>query len=61
MSTAWRAMTCKRRHAPGATLALPVNRHHSIKLYASTGLSIRTGTDYDAVGAAWQYRWGEGF
>lgn len=45
----------------GATLALPVNRHHSIKLYATTGLSIRTGTDYDAIGAAWQYRWGKGF
>jgi hypothetical protein len=44
-----------------ATLALPVNRHHSIKLYASTGLSIRTGSDYDAIGTAWQYRWGEGF
>ena len=45
----------------GATLAVPVNRHHSIKLYASTGLSVRTGSDYDAIGAAWQYRWGEGF
>jgi Putative MetA-pathway of phenol degradation len=45
----------------GVTLALPVNRHHSIKFYASTGLSIRTGTDYDAIGAAWQYRWGEEF
>lgn len=44
----------------GATLALPVNRRHSIKLYATTGLSIRTGTDFDAIGAAWQYRWGEG-
>jgi hypothetical protein len=45
----------------GVTLALPVNRHHSIKFYANTGLSIRTGTDFDAIGAAWQYRWGEGF
>lgn len=44
----------------GVTVALPVNRHHSIKLYASTGLSIRTGTDFDAIGAAWQYRWGGG-
>jgi hypothetical protein len=43
-----------------ATLALPVTRRHSIKLYASTGLSLRTGTDFDAIGAAWQYRWGEG-
>jgi hypothetical protein len=45
----------------GVTVALPVNRRHSIKLYATTGLSIRTGTDFDAFGAAWQYRWGEGF
>jgi hypothetical protein len=45
----------------GVTLALPVNRHHSIKLHASTGVSIRTGTDFDAIGAAWQYRWGEGY
>lgn len=44
----------------GATLALPVNRHNSIKLYASTGLSTRTGTDFDAIGIAWQYRWGGG-
>lgn len=45
----------------GATLAVPVNRRHSVKFYASTGLSIRTGTDFDVIGAAWQYRWGEGF
>jgi hypothetical protein len=44
----------------GATLALPVNRNNSVKLYASTGVSARTGTDFDSVGAAWQYRWGGG-
>jgi len=44
----------------GATLALPVDRHNSIKLYASTGVSIRTGTDFDTLGIAWQYRWGGG-
>lgn len=45
----------------GATLALPVGgRHHSIKLYVSTGVSTRTGTDFDAAGIAWQYRWGGG-
>jgi hypothetical protein len=44
----------------GATLALPVNRRNSVKLYASTGLAIRTGTDFDTVGVAWQYRWGAG-
>jgi hypothetical protein len=44
----------------GATIALPVNRYHSVKLYASTGVSTRTGSDFDAVGIAWQYRWGGG-
>ncbi len=44
----------------GATLALPVNRYNSIKLYASTGVSARTGTDFDAIGIAWQYRFGGG-
>lgn len=44
----------------GATLTLPVNRLHSIKLYASTGVSTRTGTDFDTAGLAWQYRWGAG-
>jgi len=44
----------------GATLAIPVNKHHSVKLYASSGVSTRTGTNFDTVGAAWQYRWGGG-
>lgn len=44
----------------GATLALPVSRHHSIKLHASTGVSVRTGGDFDSVGVAWQVRWGGG-
>jgi hypothetical protein len=44
----------------GATVALPVTRHHSVKLYASTGVSTRTGSDFDAAGIAWQYRWGGG-
>ncbi len=41
----------------GLTVALPVSRSSSIKLYASTGTATRTGTDYDLVGIAWQYRW----
>jgi hypothetical protein len=44
----------------GATLALPVNTRNSIKLYASTGVSTRTGSDFDTYGLAWQYRWGGG-
>jgi len=44
----------------GATLALPVDVYNSVKLYASRGLSARTGNSYDLVGIAWQYRWGGG-
>jgi hypothetical protein len=44
----------------GATLALPVNRRNSIKLFASTGVSARTGNNFDVAGIAWQYRWGGG-
>jgi len=45
----------------GLTLALPVDRYNSVKLYASGGTSTRTGSDFTTVGIAWQYRWGEGF
>jgi hypothetical protein len=44
----------------GITVALPVNRYNSVKLYASTGVSTRTGSDFDTLGIAWQYRWGGG-
>ncbi len=44
----------------GATLALPISIHHSIKLYANTGVYTRTGEEFDLVGIAWQYRWGGG-
>jgi len=44
----------------GATLALPVDRQNSIKLYASTGVSTRTGTSFNIGGIAWQHRWGAG-
>jgi hypothetical protein len=44
----------------GFTLSLPVNRYHSVKLYGSSGVSQRTGNNFDALGLVWQYRWGEG-
>ena len=43
----------------GLTIALPLNIHHSLKVYLSTGVSTRTGSDFDGIGLAWQYRWGE--
>jgi len=44
----------------GFTLAIPIDRRHSIKLLGSSGVSTRTGTDYDSLGLFWQYRWGGG-
>ncbi|HWS73734.1 MAG TPA: transporter [Quisquiliibacterium sp.] len=44
----------------GATLAIPVDARNSIKLYASSGLSARTGNSFDLLGIAWQHRWGGG-
>jgi hypothetical protein len=44
----------------GLTFSLPVARRQSVKLFANSGLYARTGTDFDAVGVAWQYLWGEG-
>ena len=44
----------------GLTFAFPLARNQSLKLYASTGIYARTGTDFDTVGVAWQYLWGGG-
>jgi hypothetical protein len=44
----------------GGTLAFPLDVRNSIKLYASSGVSARTGNDFDLLGVAWQHRWGGG-
>jgi len=44
----------------GATLSLPINRHNSVKLYTTSGVSTRTGSNFDTLGISWQYRWGGG-
>jgi hypothetical protein len=44
----------------GLTLSVPVNSRQSVKLNMSTGVSTRTGTDFDTIGVYWQYRWGGG-
>ena len=45
----------------GATLAIPVNRYNSVKLYGITGYNANRQHDFQAVGIAWQVRWGGGF
>ncbi len=44
----------------GGTLALPIDRRHSVKLYLSNGVSARTGNNFLLAGVALQYRWGGG-
>ena len=44
----------------GLTFALPLGRLDSIKFAVSSGVSARTGNNFDAIGIAWQHRWGGG-
>lgn len=44
----------------GGTLSFPITKQNSIKINGSTGVYSRTGSSYDMIGVAWQYRWGEG-
>src|SRR5262245_10807140 len=44
----------------GGTLAIPVNRYNSVKLYGSVGAHSRIGGNFTTVGIAWQFRWGAG-
>lgn len=47
----------QRNWRTGATLAFPISQQHALKLYASSGVSARTGNNYDLFGVIWQYRW----
>ena len=51
----------QRNTRAGFTLAVPIDRNNSLKLSASTGISTRTGSEFSAIGVAWQYRWGGGY
>lgn len=44
----------------GGTLALPLSRNFSLKLFGSTGVYARTGNNYSLLGILVQYRWGAG-
>lgn len=44
----------------GGTLSFPIDMRNSIKLYASSGVSARTGNSFDLAGVLWQYRFGAG-
>jgi hypothetical protein len=44
----------------GAIFAFPISKRLSAKANASTGVSTRTGNNFDLYGIALQYRWGSG-
>lgn len=48
----------QRNWRSGAVFAIPLNRQFSLKANASTGVSTRTGNNFDLYGIAIQYRWG---
>jgi hypothetical protein len=50
----------QRNWRAGIVFAIPVNRLDSLKFSASSGVSARTGNNFDALGIAWQHRWGGG-
>jgi hypothetical protein len=41
----------------GATLAVPIGRHHMVKAAWAKGASVRIGQDFTTVGVTYQYRW----
>ena len=41
----------------GATLAVPITKHQSLKFSYSDGTYIRYGGNYQHVSVAWQYSW----
>lgn len=41
----------------GATAAIPVSKHHSLKFSYSGGTYVTFGGDYQDVSVAWQYSW----
>jgi hypothetical protein len=44
----------------GGTLSFALNSQNSIKIFGNTVVQARTGSLFDTIGIAWQYRWGGG-
>ena len=41
----------------GFVFTMPLNKQNSIKINGSSGISTRTGTDFDSIAIFWQYAW----
>ena len=49
--------TLQRNSRVGATMALPISKHQSLKFSYDRGALIRFGGNYQAVVVGWQYGW----
>jgi len=43
----------------GITFKMPIDKQNAIKIYGSTGINVRYGTDFDAITMVWQYSWAD--
>jgi len=43
----------------GATFAMPIDKQNSIKIFGSSGIHTRYGTDFDGIAIVWQYSWAD--
>lgn len=50
--------TMQENSRAGAVLVFPIGKPNSLKLYWTTGVWTRTGTDFDTFVVTWTYRWG---
>jgi len=41
----------------GLTFAVPFGKHHTIRLNGLTGIRLEQGSDFNAIGISYQYRW----
>ena len=41
----------------GMTFTMNIDKQIEIKIYGSTGINVRYGTDFDAITLTWQYSW----
>jgi hypothetical protein len=47
----------QRNSRMGATVAIPMTRHQSVKFAYARGAYVRIGGDFSTISAAWQYSW----
>jgi hypothetical protein len=53
----WRASRRREQLTAGDTLSLPAGRQQSFKISYSSGVAVRTGTDFRTLAVGWQWLW----